>query len=188
MVNNYKDYYVVDGDGFIYAIPKAHMQIERRREYDIFAESNSYCTGDRNDAIKMTISDAEAIMTCGHNHADPAYHVIANRIAHMIGGVPVNQLSLPKPKKIIFNNPATIVLWADGTKTVVKCQDDDAYSRQVGLLMCIAKKAFGNDGKWFDILKDNDAADLDFDEDRPVGSKTLGAIRDWLMNGFRDGD
>jgi len=66
---------------------------------------------------------------------------------------------MPKPQKVIFNDPATIVLWDDGTKTVVKCQDGDVYSKQTGLLMCIAKKAFGNDGKWFDILKDNMADD-----------------------------
>ncbi len=66
---------------------------------------------------------------------------------------------MPEPKKVIFNDPATIVLWDDGTKTVVKCQDGDVYSKQTGLLMCIAKKAFGNDGKWFDILKDNLADD-----------------------------
>lgn len=29
------------------------------------------------------------------------------------------------PKKIIRNGKATIVFWIDGTKTVVKCSDDD---------------------------------------------------------------
>lgn len=62
---------------------------------------------------------------------------------------------VPKPQKVIFNDPATIVLWDDGTKTVVKCQDGDVYSKQTGLLMCIAKKTYGNNGAWFDILKDN---------------------------------
>lgn len=47
-------------------------------------------------------------------------------------------------KKVIFNNPATIVLWADGTKTVVKVQGDDVYNREQGLALCIAKKALGN--------------------------------------------
>lgn len=27
-------------------------------------------------------------------------------------------------KNVIFNDPATIVFWKDGTKTVVKCQKD----------------------------------------------------------------
>lgn len=46
--------------------------------------------------------------------------------------------------KVIFNNPATIVLWNDGTKTVVKCQEGDTYDKEKGLALCIAKKALGN--------------------------------------------
>lgn len=57
-------------------------------------------------------------------------------------------------EKVIFNDPATIVFWADGTKTVVKCGEDDIYDYQTGLLMCIAKKAFGNKGKFNDILRE----------------------------------
>lgn len=46
-------------------------------------------------------------------------------------------------KKRIFNNPATIVYWMDGTKTIVKCMDEDTYDRDVGLAMCICKKILG---------------------------------------------
>lgn len=57
-------------------------------------------------------------------------------------------------KKVYFNDPATVVLWADGTKTVVKCSEEDIYDEQTGLLMCIAKKAFGNKGAFNDILRE----------------------------------
>ena len=57
-------------------------------------------------------------------------------------------------KKVHFNDPATVVIWADGTKTVVKCDKDDIYDPQTGLLMCIAKKAFGNKGRFNDILRE----------------------------------
>lgn len=33
-------------------------------------------------------------------------------------------------KKVIFNDPATIILWKDGTKTVVKCQEGDTYDKE----------------------------------------------------------
>lgn len=46
-------------------------------------------------------------------------------------------------EKVIFNEPATIVLWEDGTKTVVKCMEGDTYSQEMGLAMCICKKALG---------------------------------------------
>ena len=60
---------------------------------------------------------------------------------------------LPEIKNVKFNGPATIVFWADGTKTVVKCQDGDDYSKEVGLAMCIVKKVFGNTSKYNDIFK-----------------------------------
>ena len=56
-------------------------------------------------------------------------------------------------KKVIYNDPATIVFWADGTKTVVKCTEDDEYDPEKGLAMCISKKALGNKGSYYDIFE-----------------------------------
>ena len=57
--------------------------------------------------------------------------------------------------KVIYNDPATIVFWGDGTKTVVKCQEGDDYSPRMGLLYCIAKKAFGNTGRFNDVIEEH---------------------------------
>ncbi len=54
----------------------------------------------------------------------------------------------PKIKRVIFNDPATIVFWNDGTKTVVKCMEGDTYSPEVGLAMCISKKMLGDKFHW----------------------------------------
>lgn len=62
-------------------------------------------------------------------------------------------LKFPSIKKVIFNNPATIVYWTDGSKTVVKCQDGDTYSKETGLALCLAKKAMGNKGNYNDIFR-----------------------------------
>ena len=48
------------------------------------------------------------------------------------------------PEKVIFNDPATIVFWKDGTKTVVKCMEGDIYNPEVGLAMCVCKKLYGH--------------------------------------------
>jgi len=56
-------------------------------------------------------------------------------------------------EKIIFNKPATIVIWKDGTKTVVKCQKNDVYDPEKGMALCFMKKALGNHGNFNDILK-----------------------------------
>lgn len=46
-------------------------------------------------------------------------------------------------KEVIYRNPATIILWSDGTKTVAKCSASDDYSMETGLSICIAKKLIG---------------------------------------------
>jgi hypothetical protein len=56
-------------------------------------------------------------------------------------------------KKVIFNDPATIVIWSDDSKTVVKCQSNDTYSKELGLAMCIAKKYLGNTGNYNEVFK-----------------------------------
>lgn len=58
-------------------------------------------------------------------------------------------LAFPEALKAIYNPPATIVLWSDGTKTVVKCEEDEYYDPVFGLALCFMKKALGNDGKRF---------------------------------------
>ena len=56
-------------------------------------------------------------------------------------------------KKVIFNDPATIVLWSDGTKTVVKCGKDDVYDEEKGLALCFMKKALRNKGSYNNTFK-----------------------------------
>lgn len=72
---------------------------------------------------------------------------------------------LPGIKKVIFNNPATIVLWDDGTKTVVKCDEpcitcqdprdnqNPKFDPEKGLAMAIAKKVLGNKGNYYNEFK-----------------------------------
>lgn len=57
-------------------------------------------------------------------------------------------------KRVIFNEPYTIVLWANGEKTIVKTQDGEPYDKEKGLAMCFAKYFLGNTGKYFDFFKE----------------------------------
>lgn len=59
----------------------------------------------------------------------------------------------PDVKKVIFNNPATIVFWSDGTKTIVKCQEGDTFDQEKGLALCFMKKIYGNTGCFNDVFK-----------------------------------
>lgn len=58
-----------------------------------------------------------------------------------------------KVQKVIYNDPATIVYFTDGSRTVVKRYKDDPFDEQTGLLMCIAKRFLGDD--FHKVLKDN---------------------------------
>ena len=71
----------------------------------------------------------------------------------------------PKIKNVIFNDPATIVFWQDGTKTVVKCHDS-IFDPEKGLAIAISKKALGNKydyyeefGKWLPKEKEFDGVE-----------------------------
>ena len=63
------------------------------------------------------------------------------------------QINMQRIKKVIFNDPATIVCWSDGTKTVVKCRDNDTFDPEKGLAMAISKKFFDNMGYYYDVFK-----------------------------------
>lgn len=56
-------------------------------------------------------------------------------------------------KRVIFNDPATIVIWEDGSKTIVRCQKGDVYDPEKGLALCFMKKALGNKGNFNNVLK-----------------------------------
>lgn len=62
----------------------------------------------------------------------------------------------PTIKKVIFNSPATVVMWSDGTKTVVKCDKEDKFDPEKGLAMAIAKKFLGTSkskGNYYEEFK-----------------------------------
>ena len=42
-------------------------------------------------------------------------------------------------KKVIFNDPATIVFWKDGTKTIVKRQEGTEFDPEKGLAMAVCR-------------------------------------------------
>lgn len=48
------------------------------------------------------------------------------------------------PERVILNEPATIVLWSDGTKTVTKCKGTDDYNPLFGLMACALRKVGKN--------------------------------------------
>ena len=52
--------------------------------------------------------------------------------------------SRPKPKKVIINDPATVVFFNDDTKAVTKAKDGDEYDPLFGIMACAMRKVGKN--------------------------------------------
>lgn len=89
---------------------------------------------------------------------------------------------IPEIMNVIFNEPATIIFWSDGTKTVVKAQDE-YYDPEKGMAMAIAKKALGNQGNYCNIFKkwlpeEDDSIEIPFEFDGEAFNNALKPIRE----------
>lgn len=78
-----------------------------------------------------------------------------------------------KVEKVIFNSPATIVYWSDGSKTVVKSQSGEVFDKEKGFAMACAKKFFGNKGNYYNEFRKHGADKNPIDEmyDRIFGGE-----------------
>lgn len=66
----------------------------------------------------------------------------------------------PEVKKVIYNfknpeKPATIVFWDDGTKTVVRCNEEE-FTREGGIAQCYLKKILGSRGNIQKLIESAD--------------------------------
>ena len=61
---------------------------------------------------------------------------------------------MPAIENVMFKDPATIVFWDDGDKTVVKCQPGDTFSAEAGLTAAMLKKYMGNDNTFNKVINE----------------------------------
>lgn len=109
------------------------------------------CTREDCDRVKKAI---ENIKTNDTNESCYIMCGRGNNITHSLRDMMIREIiSLSFDiKDIIFNNPATIIFWKDGTKTVVKAENEE-FDPEKGLAMAIAKKALGNSYDYYDTFK-----------------------------------
>ena len=55
-----------------------------------------------------------------------------------------NAAHAPAPKRVIINDPATVVFFSDDTKTVTKAKDGDEYDPLFGIMACALRKVGKN--------------------------------------------
>lgn len=93
------------------------------------------------------------------------------------------------PTKVIFNDPATIVLWSDGSKTVTKRKDGDEFNPLFGVMACAMRKLGRNRVRidaWEGVLAFLADSVADADECRMLAD-TLNATADALeLKGVMD--
>ena len=100
---------------------------------------------DENDASHIKLSNCEIA-----TFEIPLNEDLKQFIKHLCGEVHKEIekrrkeiIEMNTPKRIIFNEPATVVFWKDGSKTVAKAHNE-TYDPEKGLAMCYAKKALGD--------------------------------------------
>lgn len=81
--------------------------------------------------------------------------------------------NLPKPKKVIFHDPATIVFWEDGTKTVVKRSEGEPDDKEKAIMYCVFKKVIGNKSKMDKYIKTFMKEDKSNEEKKEADSSKL---------------
>lgn len=87
-----------------------------------------------------------------------SYNIMTGKMAYTGSTKSPKLKMLPEIDKVIFNNPATVVIWSDGTKTIVKTRQKgrkkDKFSKEYGLAMAIAKKYCGNRCRFMKMVKE----------------------------------
>ena len=68
-----------------------------------------------------------------------------NKMPRFGGAYPDGRGGLIYIKEVIYEKPATIILWSDGTKTTSKCDPKDTYSPETGVALAILKKVMGGE-------------------------------------------
>ena len=74
----------------------------------------------------------------------------------------IDAVIVPAIKDVLFNEPATIVYWANGDKTVVKTQAGEKFDKEKGLAMAILKYYGGNDSSYFKVFRKYCGPESDF--------------------------
>lgn len=122
-------------------------QLETQFMYDLAA----------NDGI-VVCTECRDEITCELKRAREQFSGLSSEFIDQLLNTPRSKAkspfeAMPKIKKVIFNNPATIVFWRDGSKTIVKMNGKDKkFDPEKGLAMAIAKKCLGNEGNYYNTF------------------------------------
>lgn len=132
---------------FYYDVPVSvedvNKAIDKAIKNDVCAKP--YALFDPEKAIggsKSSIKDL-TVNSSNYFEEDERILYIATRSAKILPGI----------EKVIFNPPATVVIWQDGAKTVVKCGEGEEFCEETGLAMAIARRYSGNRSRFLKMVR-----------------------------------
>lgn len=92
----------------------------------------------REAPVKQGIDKVEVeLRRVNAEEASDALHGIADAMSGTTGG-------LPKPYRVHMNDPWTVIEWEDGTKSKIKCHEEDTYNPLHGIIRNIIRKVGKN--------------------------------------------
>lgn len=117
----------------IFAFDYVHLRVGLKHR--ISAEGYEKVSRFWADPLTITDPDVRVKVSYTDYHALMREQKKANRI--------------PSPKRIIVNEDSkvAVVMWDDGTKTIVKCSDADTYDPYAAYCAAFAKKCYGTNSK-----------------------------------------
>lgn len=116
----------------------------------------------RQDGVEITVDLDDITTACGLLPIDGSYGGTFATTSFCFMGTNRN-LNKVYITKVLYNNPATVVFWSDGTETRNICPKNTLYNPDAGLAFCVLKKLMGGDemAKLF-----NDWESEDYREDK----------------------
>ncbi len=116
--------------------------------------------------------------------------VVIDGVRFVKEGAPAaTENKMPAVKNCYFSDDRTIVLWDDGTKTVVQCQPGDQFDPEKGIFAAIAKRAYGNTGKFNDVMRTaNDMGEYNFIKEMVKNPDAMTKLIEDLFYGLANSD
>lgn len=109
------------------------------------------------DLIEVDVSDVLDQPSYGYatvgKSGEKSVHDLIEELMDCVGIERRKQSAPPMVTGVISNNPATVVFFDDGTKTVTKCREGDEYDPLLGILLCVTRKLTRNRGNGVDAFE-----------------------------------
>lgn len=139
-----------DKDGLFWFKPQ---DIIPQEEMDKLDNKKEVLVGDlKNGYSYATAKEAEELRI-QREAAEKLRHEVEDMIAKTYFSITFQPPRSVEITKVIFNDPATIVFWSDGKKTVVKCAESEVFDEEKGLAMAISKRVLGNKDDYYNEFK-----------------------------------